>query len=93
MTEQQEAFNQDEMGGVDPATSARLRSYVERVERLQEEIDALKADIKEVKAEAKSDGFDMKGLNQILKIRKMNQNDRAELEAITETYMIALGME
>ena len=76
----------------DTTTSTRLRSLIERIERLEEEKATLTDDIKEVFAEAKADGFDIKAMRQILKIRKMDQNDRAEQEAILETYMAALGM-
>lgn len=74
------------------ATGARLRSFIERVERLEEEKAALAEDIKEVFGEAKSDGFDVKIIRQILKIRKMDDADRAEQEALLETYMSAIGM-
>ncbi len=74
------------------ATGARLRSFIERIERLEEEKKALADDIKEVFGEAKSDGFDVKIMRQILKIRKMDDADRAEQEALLETYMSAIGM-
>ena len=74
------------------ATGARLRSFIERIERLEEDKAAVMEDMKEVFAEAKSDGFDVKIMRQILKIRKMDDADRAEQEALLETYMSAIGM-
>lgn len=70
----------------------QLRQFIERIERLEEEKSALSQDIREVYAEAKSGGFDIKAMRQIVKIRKMDHNDRAEQEAILETYLNALGM-
>lgn len=70
----------------------RLRSFIERIERLQEEKAAIQADIKEVKAEAKGEGFDLKAINQILKERKMDPGDRQEFEAVCDLYRQALGM-
>ena len=78
--------------GATGVTGERLRSIIERIERLEEEKKALSEDIKEVFAEAKGDGFDVKTIRQIIKIRKMDQNDRAEQEALLDTYMSALGM-
>ncbi|RED54028.1 DUF2312 domain-containing protein [Aestuariispira insulae] len=78
--------------GATGVTGERLRSIIERIERLEEEKAALAEDVKEVYAEAKGDGFDVKTIRQIIKIRKMDQNDRAEQEALLETYMSALGM-
>ncbi|MGA3305008.1 MAG: DUF2312 domain-containing protein [Stellaceae bacterium] len=71
----------------------RLRSFIERIERLEEEKRALGEDIKEVYAEAKSAGFDPPTLRQIVRIRKMDQDDRDEKQALLDTYMNALGMQ
>ncbi|MEQ8966879.1 MAG: DUF2312 domain-containing protein [Azospirillaceae bacterium] len=71
----------------------RLRSFVERIERLEEEKAALSADVREVYAEAKSVGFDTKVLRQVIKLRKMEQADRQEQEQLLETYLSALGMQ
>jgi len=71
----------------------RLRSFVERIERLEEEKAALSADVREIYAEAKSVGFDTKVLRQVIKLRKMEQADRQEQEQLLETYMSALGMQ
>ncbi len=74
------------------ATGARLRSFIEQVERLEEEKKAIAEDIKEVFGEAKSDGFDVKIIRMILKRRKKAEADIAEEEALFETYMSAIGM-
>ena len=73
-------------------TGERLRSYIERVERLEEEKHGIADDIKDVFAEAKGDGFDVKAIRQIIKIRKKDPSDRQEEEAMVENYMAALGM-
>lgn len=73
-------------------TRDQLRAFIERIERLEEEKAALAADVKEVYAEAKTMGFDVKTLRTIIRIRKQDENERSEQEAILATYMIALGM-
>ncbi|GAA0577295.1 DUF2312 domain-containing protein [Rhizomicrobium electricum] len=70
----------------------RLRSFVERVERLEEEKKALSDDIKEVYAEAKGEGFDVKILRQVVRLRKMDKADFQETEAMLDLYLSALGM-
>jgi uncharacterized protein (UPF0335 family) len=70
----------------------RLRSFVERIERLEEEKKALSDDIKEVYAEAKGEGFDVKIMRQIVRLRKMDKADYQEAEAILELYKRALDM-
>ena len=69
-----------------------LRSFIERIERLEEEKKAIADDVKEVFAEAKSMGFDLKALRKIISIRKKEPHVREEEEAILHTYMSALGM-
>lgn len=69
-----------------------LRVIVERAERLQEEIDGLNADKRDVLSEAKARGFDTKAIREILKLRKMERHVRQEQEAILETYKSALGL-
>ena len=74
-------------------TSAdRLRSIVERIERLEEEKTALGADIRDVYSEAKGAGFDTKVLRQIIRLRKMDQADRREQEEILDVYKRALDL-
>ena len=70
----------------------QLRSFIERIERLEEEKKTIADDIKDVFAEAKGTGFDTKALREILKIRKQDADQRAEHEAIVDLYMQALGM-
>jgi uncharacterized protein (UPF0335 family) len=70
----------------------RLRSFIERIERLDEEKSALAADIKDVFAEAKGNGFDVKIMRQILKLRKMDKADVDEQETLLDIYKRALGM-
>jgi uncharacterized protein (UPF0335 family) len=76
-------------GGI---AAERLRSFVERIERLEEEKKTIQADIREVKSEAKNAGFDVKTINEILRLRKMDQSEREEHEALVDIYKAALGM-
>lgn len=77
-------------GGVE---APKLRSYVERIERLEEDKAGIASDVRDVFAEAKSNGFDVKAMRQILKLRKMKANERTEAEYMLELYKRALGME
>ncbi len=70
----------------------RLRSFVERIEKLEEERAAIGADIREVYSEAKGTGFDTKTLRQVVKLRKMEPADRQEQEALLEIYARAPNM-
>ena len=70
----------------------QLKSFIERIERLEEEKKTIADDIKDVYGEAKGTGFDTKILKKIISIRKQDKDERMEQEAILETYMIALGM-
>ena len=69
-----------------------LRAFVERVERLEEEKKAIADDIRDVYAEAKANGFDVKALRSVVRLRKQDINERKEQEARLETYLHALGM-
>ncbi len=69
-----------------------LKAFVERVERLEEEKKAIADDIRDVYAEAKGSGFDVKALRTIVRLRKLDADERREQETILETYMHALGM-
>jgi uncharacterized protein (UPF0335 family) len=85
----------DESAREQPSTRVvkdQLRSIVERVERLSEERDTIASDIRDVYAEAKGNGYDVKALRTIVKMRKQDANERAEAEQILETYLQALGM-
>lgn len=74
------------------ATDDRLRLLIERVERLEEEKKGIADDIKDVYAEAKAVGYDAKIMRQIVRLRKMKPDDRAEMEALLDTYKAALGL-
>ena len=70
----------------------QLKSIIGRVEKLEEEKAAIADDIKDVFAEAKGNGYDVKAIRQIIKLRKMDAQEREEEETILDTYMRALGM-
>jgi uncharacterized protein (UPF0335 family) len=70
----------------------QIRSIIERVERLEEEKKVISDDIKDVFTEAKGNGYDVKALRTIVRMRKMDASDRQEQEAVLETYMHAMGM-
>ena len=78
-----------DVGGI---TAEQLRSYIERIERLEEEKAAIAADVREVYTEAKSNGFDVKIMRQVLRLRKLDHDDRSEQEALLDLYKRALGM-
>ncbi len=75
------------------SSEEQLRLLIERVERLEEEKKGVADDISDVYSEAKAFGFDVKIMRQIVRLRKMTKDDRAEMEAILETYKKALGMD
>jgi uncharacterized protein (UPF0335 family) len=70
----------------------QLRSVVARIETIEEEKKALSEDVKDIYTEAKGNGYDVKALRTIIQLRKMKEGDRAEREAILDTYKQALGM-
>jgi uncharacterized protein (UPF0335 family) len=74
------------------AIANQLKAVVERIERLEEEKKAIADDIRDVYAEAKGNGYDIKALRTIIRLRKQDKTERQEHEAILETYMHALGM-
>ena len=78
-----------QVGGV---AVEQLRSIIQRVEKLEEEKTAIAADIKEVYAEAKGNGFDTKAIRSVIRLRKMDEADREEQELVLDTYRRALGM-
>lgn len=73
-------------------TAARLKLYIERVERLSEEKRGIAQDITDIYAEAKSAGFDTKAMRQVVKLRAMDNQKRIELEEQTDLYKSTLGM-
>jgi uncharacterized protein (UPF0335 family) len=82
-------MSENEVGGID---SSRLNSLIERIERLEEEKKGIASDIRDIYAEAKGVGFDVKIMRTIIKLRKMNQADRDEQEFLLETYRKALNV-
>jgi len=80
----------DDVGGV---AGKRLKSFLERIERLEEEKSALAEDNRDVYAEAKSAGFESKIMRRIIKLRKMEVEKRREEDELLELYMAAIGME
>ena len=80
------------MDEITNATAQQLKAFIERIERLEEDKKAITDDIKDVYSEAKGNGFDTKVLRKIVSIRKQDQSERMEQEALLELYMSALGM-
>ena len=78
-----------DVGGI---VSERLRTIIERIERLEEEKSALAEDIREIFSEARSAGFDVKILRQVIRLRKLDSSDRQEQEAMLDLYKRALDM-
>ena len=76
-------------GGI---ASDRLRSLIERIERLEEEKKALQSDIRDIFAEAKGAGFDVKAMRAVIRLRKMNVADRESEEYLIDTYRKALNL-
>lgn len=74
------------------ATDDRLRLLIERRERLEEEKRGISDDIKDVNAEAKAVGYDVRAINEVIKLRKLDPDTRRERETILELYKCALGM-
>ena len=74
------------------ADGGKLAAYIERIERLEEERKELGADVREIYAEAKGNGFDTKVMRQILRLRKMTPADRAEAEFLRDSYKKLLGI-
>lgn len=85
-------FGEKKMTEVGGIAADRLRSLIERIERLEEEKKGIAADIRDIFAEAKSAGFDVKIMRTILKLRKMDAADRDEEEAVLEVYRKALDL-
>jgi uncharacterized protein (UPF0335 family) len=76
----------------DSISAEQLRLFIERIERLEEEKKGIADDIKDVYAEAKSTGFDVKTMRSIVKLRKMEKHHRDEAEALLDVYKAALGL-
>lgn len=82
----------EEIGQLGANAAEVLRGFIERVERLEEEKQALAADIKDIYAQAKSQGFDTKVLRKLIALRKLDDQERQETAQLLELYMAALGM-
>jgi uncharacterized protein (UPF0335 family) len=78
------------MSGPDGVAGDRLRSFVERIERLEEEIKGLTDDKKDIYAEAKGEGFDVKILREVIRLRKQDEKERDERDSLLDVYMHAL---
>lgn len=81
-----------DLDSTDIAGDDRLRLLIERIERLEEEKKGIADDIRDVYAEAKAVGYDNAIMRQVIKIRKMDADKRAEQEALLDTYLAALGL-
>jgi len=77
----------------DAVAAEQLRLFIERVERLEEEKKGISDDIRDVYAEAKANGYDVKTMRAIVRLRRMEKNVRQEADALLETYRSALGLE
>ncbi len=78
--------------GHNSVAADQLKAIVERIEKMEEEKSVIASDIRDVYAESKGNGLDVKAIRTIVRLRKMDANDRAEQETILETYMQAMGM-
>jgi len=92
MSEQNNTEGLNDGTGGSGVARDRLKSFIERVERLAEEKQAIMADMKEIFAEARGEGFSTKVIKMIIKIRAQDSNERAEEDAILDLYLHALGM-
>ncbi len=81
--------SEPDLGG---GTAQQLKSYIERIERLTEEKDGIATDIRDIYAEAKGNGFDVKIMRKIVSLRRMDNHDRLEQDELLELYKAALGM-
>jgi uncharacterized protein (UPF0335 family) len=77
---------------IEAITADQLKAFVERIERLEEDKKAIADDIKDVYAEAKANGYDVKVLRKVVSLRKQDKAEREEQEAILDLYLQALGM-
>ena len=77
----------------DNVASDQLRLFIERIERLEEEKKGIADDVRDVYSEAKGQGYDTKTMRAIVRLRKMNKDDRNEADALLETYRVALGID
>ena len=80
------------MSGPGGVAGDRLRAFVERIERLEEEKRAMAEDIRDVYSEAKANGYDTKTMRAVVRLRRMEAHTRQEMDALLETYRAALGL-
>ena len=80
------------MSDLNSVNTQELRQYIERIERVEEEMDAAKADRKDIYSEVKAVGYDTKAVRKIVRLRKMDKMKRDEEELILDTYKNALGL-
>jgi uncharacterized protein (UPF0335 family) len=92
MTDESPGLGHNSGEEADPSTKARLKSFIERIERLEEEKAGLAEDIREVYGEAKATGFEPKIMRKIIRLRKMDAQKREEEIALLETYSAAIGL-
>ncbi|MFN8924552.1 MAG: DUF2312 domain-containing protein [Rhodospirillales bacterium] len=90
MTRTAPTATDSDVGGL---AAGKLKSFVERIERLEEEKAGIAADIKDIYSEAKGEGFDTKIIRKIISLRKKDRQERQEEEELLELYKAALGME
>ena len=88
-----DAHNETEEKDIGGVSGKRLRGYLDRIERLEEEKKGIADDIKDIYAEAKGVGFDAKILRKVYMLRKMNTDKRREEEELLELYKAAVGIE
>lgn len=87
-----DALSEEPPSGPQTVAAGHLRSLIERIERLDEEKKTIADDIKDIYAEARGNGFDTKAIRTIIRLRKQDQAEREEAEAILDLYKAALGM-
>ncbi len=85
-------MSEDRKNKAGPVSADRLKSFIERVEKLEEEKKAIGGDIKDIYSEAKGVGYDVKTMRRIISLRGMDAADRAEADALLDVYKNALGM-
>ncbi|MEM9233618.1 MAG: DUF2312 domain-containing protein [Pseudomonadota bacterium] len=91
MADGSQSFDDTAPSSTDTVAADRLRLFIERIERLEEDKKAIMEDMKEVYAEAKGEGYDTKIIRQVIRLRKMENHDRQEMEALLDLYLTALG--
>ena len=91
MADGSQSFDDTSSSSTDIVAADRLRLFIERIERLEEDKKAIMEDIKEVFAEAKGEGYDTKIMRQVIRLRKMENHDRQEMETLLDLYLTALG--